>query len=309
MEILNTLLYQPLAWVMNLIYSIVGNYGVTIFILTLLVRLCLLPSGIKQQRGMAKTARIQPKIAKLQKKYANNQAKLSEEMQALYQREGYNPMSSGCLPLLIQFPIMIGLYNVIYRPLTYVKHVSADVIAAAGQALQNLGLISTPNANGVEMVIINNHEKIVGQVPGLANVDFEQLRNSFSVFGLDLTQSPSISSPSVIWVIPILAALASFLMSWISVRQQKKNNPAMAMNGMMNGCMTIGMPLFSLYIAFTVPGGVGFYWICSSVIAIFQQLLIYKFYSPKKIAAELLVEETIERRSKEEYKKKIMGKN
>lgn len=306
-SLFNTIVNWPIAWTMNLIFQLVRNYGVSIFIITLIVRLVLLPSSIKQQKGMAKTARMQPKIAKLQKKYANNKQKLSEEMNALYMSEGSNPMMSGCLPMLIQFPIMIGLYTVIYRPLTYIEKVPAEILTKAGEALQSLGLVSAPNANGVEMIIIREHEKLIDKVPELAaNVNFEQLRNNFSVFGLDLTLSPDIKSPSIIWIIPILAGLASFLMSWLSVRQQKKNNPAMAMNGGMNGCMTIGMPLFSLYIAFSVPGGVGFYWICSSIIAIFQQLLMYKFYSPKKIAAELLIEEAVERRSKEEYKKKLI---
>lgn len=310
MDILNIILYQPIAWLMNAIYSIFGNYGISIFIITLIVRIILLPPAIKQQRGMAKTTRMQSKISKIQKKYATNKVKMNEEIQALYEREGFNPMSSmGCLPLLIQFPIMIALYNVIYRPLTYVAHLSADVITAAGEALKNLGVVTAANVNGIEMIIINHHEKIAGQVPGLANVDFEQLQRGFTIFGLDLTQSPNIGTPALIWIIPIAAGLASFLMSWLTMRQQKKNNPGMS-NAAMSGCMTIGMPLFSLYLGFTVPGGVGFYWLCSSIIGVMQQLLMNKHYNPKKVAAELLIDETIERRSKEEFNKnKLMKKN
>ena len=308
-EILNILLYQPIAWLMNLIYNIFGNYGVSIFVITLIVRIILLPPAIKQQRSMAKSTRMQSKIAKIQKKYATNKIKMNEEIQALYEREGLNPMASmGCLPLLIQFPVMIALYNVIYRPLTYVAHLSADVITAAGEALKNLGVVTASNVNGIEMIIINHHNEIAGQVPGLANVDFEQLRRGFTVFGLDLTQSPNIGQPALIWIVPIAAGLASFLMSWITVRQQKKNNPGMS-NAAMTGCMTIGMPLFSLYLGFSVPGGVGFYWLCSSIIGVMQQLVMNKFYNPKKVAAELLIDETIERRSKEEYNKnKLMKK-
>lgn len=309
-QLLNILLYQPIAALMNIIYNIFGNYGISIFIITLIVRIFLLPPAIKQQRTMAKATRMQSKVAKIQKKYANNKLKMNEEIQALYEREGTNPMANmGCLPLLIQFPIMIALYNVIYRPLTYVAHLSSDVITAAGEALKNLGLVAASNANGIEMTIINYHDKIAGKVPGLESVDFEQLKRGFTVFGLDLTQSPSANQPALIWIIPIAAALVSFLMSWITMNHQKKNNPGMSTAGM-GGCMLLGMPLFSLYIGFTVPGGVGFYWLCSSVIGVMQQLLMNKFYNPRKVAAELMIDQTVERRSKEEYNKnKLMKKN
>ena len=107
-------LYIPFGWLLHWIYEFIGSYGWSLILFTILVRLLMFPLSVSQQNGSAKQARLQPKIAKIRQRYAGNQVKMNEEMQKLYDRENYNMMSiSGCLPLLIQFPIIIGLFGVI----------------------------------------------------------------------------------------------------------------------------------------------------------------------------------------------------
>lgn len=92
------------------INSLFGNYGWSIIVFTLLVKLVLMPFDYKSRVGMRKTTRIQPQVAALQKKYANDKDKLNAKMAELYKKEGVNPLSS-CLPMLLTFPILIAMFN------------------------------------------------------------------------------------------------------------------------------------------------------------------------------------------------------
>jgi YidC/Oxa1 family membrane protein insertase len=97
------------AWALEVLYSFVGNYGVAIIILTLLVRVVTTPLTMKQMKSMERMRALQPKVKELQEKYADDRPKQSEEMMALYRREKVNPLG-GCLPLLLQMPVFIGLF-------------------------------------------------------------------------------------------------------------------------------------------------------------------------------------------------------
>ena len=103
-------LEAALKWCLNLFYSLVGNYGIAIILVTVLVRVIMFPMTFKGSQSTARMQELQPKIQELQAKYKNNPQKLNQEMAEFYKREGYNPMS-GCLPLLIQFPIFIAMYS------------------------------------------------------------------------------------------------------------------------------------------------------------------------------------------------------
>ena len=283
----------PFAYIMRFFYNLTGNYVISIFLFTLVFRLIMLPFSLKQQKASAKMTRIQPKIKRVQEKYANNKQKMNEEMQALYRRENYNPMSlSGCLPSVLQLLIIIPLVRVIYRPITYIIGISSDILNPIVDAF---GLSS--GTNGAELTLLGKSAEelvangatadVAGQITGF--------NGSLGIF--DISQTPW-GSPftSFMWIIPILAGLLQFAVSFISMRAQKKNGQAAA--GSM-GCMLYGMSIFSLYLCFTFPAGMGIYWISSSLIMLIQQILINKFYSHGRILAQLMVENTIKRRDKE----------
>ncbi len=134
-----TIIGYPMQW----IYSLVQNYGISIIILTIIVRLCLLPLYAKQIKTSAKMAGLQAKQKEIQTKYANNREKMNEEMQALYQKEGISTMS-GCLPLIIQLPIMYGLFALLRNPLTYMK--AGNMIAAVHESFIWISDLSQPDA-------------------------------------------------------------------------------------------------------------------------------------------------------------------
>ena len=134
--------------------------------------------------------------------------------------------------------------------------------------------------------------------------DIAVYRDGMTLFGLDMTAVPHWKD-GIIVIIPILCLVTSLGSSVISTIIQKKNNPAAAQQMGQMTMMMLMMPFFSFYISFKVTAAVGFYWIISNLIAMLQQLFIFKKYPPRKTQARLMVENTIERRSREENVKKI----
>ena len=109
---------KPIGYLLALIYRLVGNYGISLIILTVIVKLVLYPLYAKQIKSTANMSDMSEKSKEIQKRYANDREKMNEEMQKLYAESGFNPMS-GCLPMLIQFPIIMGLFALLRNPMKY----------------------------------------------------------------------------------------------------------------------------------------------------------------------------------------------
>ena len=116
-----------LGWVLKLMYTISGNYGIAIIFFTIIIKMILMPLTVKQQKSMLKTQKLQPLLMEIQKKYANDTEKLNQETMKLYQKYHVNPMS-GCLPMLIQLPILMALYWVVKQPIIYIMGVASEDI-------------------------------------------------------------------------------------------------------------------------------------------------------------------------------------
>lgn len=298
----------PFGYVLHLFYNLFDNYLISLFVLTLLVKLILLPSSISQQKNSAKQTRLQPKLNRIRQKYSNGgqptremQMKIQEETQALYQKEGFSPMSGGCAPLLIQFPIMIGLYGVVYTPLSKVLNISKDLVNKAAEALN----VVDPNAakggiNRIEIQLLSalTPENMPASLAPYAE-DILRLKDQFMLFGkLDLTQTPQWKEPSILWLIPALVLVLGLATSLIMFQKQKQTNPEMAKNPSM-GCMTFMSPLMSVWFTFLFPAGVGVYWIMSSFFQLVQTILLNATHNPQKVIAKAMIDETVDRRSRE----------
>ena len=319
-------LFMPLYWLfgkcMHFLLEILQNdYFIAIILFTILTRLVLLPINIRQQKTTAKSARIQPKIQKIQKKYnvrgitdpkqrQKMQAKMNEEMQELYAREGHNPMQMGCGPMVFQMIFLMGIVGIIYYPLSYVIGISN--INDQSEYLIKLLEDVKYSGNYLQLGILENwdalKESLAAKLPDMFTADkisaIDSFRSGLFIGKLDMTAIPHWKD-GIIVLIPILSLLTSLCSTFISTRITKKTNPAAAQQMSQMMIMMLMMPLFSFYIAFKVPAAVGFYWIISNLIAVFQQLFIAKFFPPRKSQAKIMVENTIERRSREENIKKI----
>lgn len=314
-------LFKWLYWLfgkcMGFLMDVLNNqYFIAIVIFTVVTRLVLLPLNIRQQRIAAKTARLQPKIQKIQKKYANvndpqARVKMNEEMQDLYAREGHNPMNMGCGTMIFQMVFLMGIVGIIYYPLSYVLGMSGfnDFANEISEFIKTLGY---DKVNYLQLSILENWEalkdSLMQNFPQLFTSDavsqIEAFRQGMYIGNLDMTAIPHWKD-GIIVIVPIISFLTSFGSTVVSMLIQKKNNPAASQQMGQMIMMSLMMPFFSLYIAFKVPAAVGFYWIISNCVAILQQLFIAKFFPPKRSQARLMVENTIERRSREASIKKI----
>lgn len=327
-------IFRPLYWLFGkcmegLLYAFNDKYFLALIVFTILTRAVLFPINIKQQRTMAKTSRIQPKIQKIQKKYnvnniqdprqrqkANQQ--MQQEIQDLYAREGHNPMNMGCGPMLFQMIFLMGVIGIIYYPIQYIlgiKIVSgsqdytqeiAKLVgfeATRGNSYLQLDIIR--NIGKYKDILIANNAKLGGIFDAQAISSIEHFKESLNFLGIDMTVVPSLKKGGAVIIVPILCLVTSLLSSILSMQIQKKNNPASAQqNGQMVGMMLI-MPIFSAWFSLQVPAAVGFYWIISNLIAIIQQLVTNKFFPPRKNIAREMIENTIERRARENSIKKV----
>ncbi|MBQ2775731.1 MAG: YidC/Oxa1 family membrane protein insertase [Clostridia bacterium] len=299
----------PFGIILKLIFDAVNNYGLALILFTLFARLLMLPTSIYQTKGTVKTQRLQPKLRRINNKFKGDQKRIQEETQALYQREGHNPMNMGCMPLLLQFVVIFGLIGVIYKPLTYALSVPDDVINTLYEGAKKLlgGTVPAQQERTIQLYMIDNIEKIASVV-NVPEAWYKTISEfNFTFLGIPLGQTPSMKEPSVMWLIPILSGVTSLGTSLFTQIKQKQTNPEMGKNPAM-GCMTFGMPLFSVYFTFQFPMGIGIYWIASNIFAFIQTVILSYTHSPKKMVAKMMVDETVQRRSREENLKRAAQK-
>ncbi len=286
MDIINI----PFGFVLRLCNKIVGNqYILALLIFAVIIEIVLLPFGIKQQKNSIKQAKLRPKEMAIRKKYAGRddqptKQKMTMEIQELYQKEGYSPMG-GCLPLLIQLPIIYALYNIVMSPLQYICGLSTDTISQLVPAVNSFGYsfdantVATRNIDLMSAIknILNNVPDAFSNIEGF-DIGVEDIPN-LSLFGgaLNLGDIPSFKQPSWLLLIPVLTFLAYFasmkLTRKFSYQAAAASDPAM---GCSNKMMDIVMPLFSVYISFIVPAAMGVYWIFKSIIGVGKQYILKK---------------------------------
>lgn len=291
----------PLGQFLYFIYNSMAfhNYGFAIIIFTIIIKLILLPLTVKQYKSSAKVQEIQPEIQELQRKYKNNKEVLNQELMLLYQKHNISP-AGGCLPLLVQLPILFSLYWVIMQPLKFMLKIPVDKIYGKfneSKVLIEKGLMQILNiteTHGAEIQIIKNFDAAkVGQLLGPDLIErIKDIGSGFHFLGIDLslkaTYNPSLLFGPEKWtylpllLFPIVGVITTYIASRMSMpksnQAQKGDNPAA---GMTNSMMFVG-PIMTLIFSFQLPAGVVLYWIAGYVFQIFQQLYINKFVMKKK---------------------------
>lgn len=257
--------------VMNFIYTVLDNVlpgdgglvALSIIIYTIIVYTIMLPLTIKQQRTSKMSSFMNPEIQAVQKKYKNKKDQASmmkqqEEMQQIYDKYGTS-MTGGCLPLLIQMPLLFALYPVIYDIKAYVPAIKT--------AVSDVNRFLT--------------------IPDLTISPATMLKNSGD-YGF-----PGIVIIITAIAIPVISGLTQFLSiklsQSISGQQLDKDNP---MAGTMK-TMNYTMPLFSVFMVFSFPAGIGLYWIVSALVRCVQQIFINKHL--EKISVGDLIEKNKEK--------------
>ncbi|MBQ9139904.1 MAG: YidC/Oxa1 family membrane protein insertase [Ruminococcus sp.] len=302
MNFIYELIGVPLGYLMSLIYNIVPNYAIAIIIFTLVTKLLLFPMNYKTQKNAARMQLLQPKLQKLQKSFSNNPARLQEEQQKLYQEEGLNPMGS-CLPAFIQMFLLFGVIDVVYKPIKHILRLSKDVRMAAVEKASELAM-QFKDVNGGKAIESNNirHELLTMEVFDKHTAEFYNIGESFSalvsefsenftIFGANLGKTPTLhpevwdKEAIILCAIPFLAGISQLLVSFYSMIHQKKTNPTPQAGGGCMNVMMLLMPIMSIWIAFEVPAGIGFYWIWSSLFSFIVTLALNCYFTHDRVVA------------------------
>lgn len=272
------------------LYESFHSYALALIVFTLLTKLVLFPLTYKGKKSMMQTTALNGEIQRLQKQYGKDRERLNAETQALYEREGVNPMS-GCLWSFLPLPILMGLYYIIRRPMLYMMCLTNEQIDAAVTAVQNLGIDIGTTAVYQEMKVASllGDPKVYDAVAAavgdgaskLAVIDFHWL-------GIDLASTPTwkfwtldLNWASIgLFLIPIVVTIVNFGYSQLSQRTNKltMNQPQKDDSGnnsmeQTTKTMNIIMPLMYLWFGYVMPAGMCVYMIFNAVFMALQELI------------------------------------
>ncbi len=278
-------LAEPFGVIMSFLFEHLafGNYGIAIILFTLFVRVLLFPLTLKQQKSMVQTQALQPELEALRRSCGNDSQLLMQEQQKLYAKYNVNPMS-GCLPMFIQLPILLVVYNIINQPLTYIAGMASEKIAE----LAKVAGVSSPTMQlQINGIFLHSEEKIAEAVAKGIEVTHESFVDMtfLKIFDLGIAPWECISTKNwsllPLLLIPILTLATQYLTQWLTQpkkKEKKNDDPSMRSMNMMLKIM----PLMTFFIAFTTPAGLGFYWTIGNLLSMLQTVLINKVFIKKK---------------------------
>jgi YidC/Oxa1 family membrane protein insertase len=273
-------LLDGLGWVLAEIYDVIGNLGVTIIILTLVIRLILLPLGIKQVRSMQHMQLVQPKVKQIQQKYKQNRQRQQEEIMKLYKEYGVNPFS-GCWPVLLQFPILIAMYSVLRFP-QHPIHVPAesDLYAVVTQQIPPVQIDEDSTPELVRAQVPEEPGPVGGAsflgmnllcAPSNAGNENATLGDRVTVNGETVDLQYPVNCGGDLNRIPYyLFVVAMFGTTYYQQRQMQKASPPGAASSQQQAILRILPIMFGVFGIF-FPAGLVVYWTTSNLWQIGQQ--------------------------------------
>ena len=313
----------PLGYLFRWLYTLVNDYGIAIILIAVITKLLMVPLGIKQHKSTLSQLKYRPRIQEIQTKYKDNPERAQREMAKL-QEEGYSP-TAGCSTMLIQFPILIGIYNVIRHPLKYIVGLSQDVLTGIHEIMTKVPGMEALKIEDVKFEInaITQIKENAAAYADIISPEKLELIESFNLnlFGLDamnlavipekieyflssILPIPAFSSWLV--AIPVISGITAFIYARIS---QKLSPAAMMQENDQNAAtmkfMNFLTPYMSYAIAFSVPAGLGLYWIASNLLMMVQTLVINKIYSPAAYIEQLKAEEEARKAKRKKAQQRI----
>jgi len=314
------ILGYPLGWIMYGIYSFCKSYGLSLIIFAILTKALLLPLNVKSQQSAAKMRALNPKLEKIRKSFANNPQRIQEEQMKLQAEEGVNP-AAGCLPALIQFPILFGIVDVVYKPLKHIIRISAGTIDRAAEILGNIpGLdisrtdlsVSYRELNIIKYASDPQYSSYFSELGSdfISKINDFNAHNQFLGFinlgtKADLHPEAWTAGAVALVVIPVLSGLINLATTLISQIHQKKTNPAAASMGSMNAMM-YGMSVFYIWFSFSIPSGAAFYWTVSGLLGLIQMVAFNSYYTAERCAALLEADKEKNKNKKPGFMQKLM---
>lgn len=289
------------------------NYILTLFVFAIIFEIVMLPFSIKQQKNSIKQAALRPKEMAIRRRYAgrNDQAtqqKVTQEIQELYQKENFNPMG-GCLPLLIQLPIVFVLYWIVVDPIQYVCHMSRELTSVL-----HCFITTSPEQGGLglKLASTNGSIEILSKIKDLGCEAFEGIKTfcangeavyekiveidaldaSFMIgklnFGLTPSFQPTDATQYWLLLIPVITFVVYFFSMRISRKftYQPSQNEADRQAACSNKMMDFTMPLMSVWMTFIIPAAVGVYWVFKSIVGTVKQFIMSRAMPLPKFTEE-----------------------
>ncbi|MEG0813609.1 MAG: YidC/Oxa1 family membrane protein insertase [Clostridium sp.] len=307
----------------------VFNIGLCIILFTIITKLILFPITIKQQKSSKLMSLMNPEITAIQKKYKgktdqSSMAKQQVEMQAVYDKYGSSP-TAGCLPMVIQLPIILALYRVIYNIPAYVPSVRVffdnvvEPLKTQPDYINKIAELASSHALAIDKIDYTNADKIVDllykftpanwnqlgdlfpQISSAITVNAAKIESMNSFFGINLATSPftGFDNITIAWLIPILAGLTQWLSTKLMNNTQTIDKDAPGAQ-MMNSMM-VTMPLMSVFFCFSFPAAIGIYWVIQAVVQIFQQMAVNSYM--KKIDVDAMIQKNVDKMNAKRAKK------
>ncbi len=331
MNLFSLLIFRPMGWILQVLYTFIQNYGLALIVFTVLIKLLILPLNIKSQKAMFKQQKLQPLMQEIQKKYAHDRDKQSQELMKLYKENDASP-TAGCLPMLIQFPLIIGLYSVLRMPLSFMRGVNFNTPENINKVLDLQNLVkSIPELaktagdtflNSSMETLANNFQiemsSFAATLSEMGYTQFADWKVNFNFLGLDLSRYPNefpimrflfggeVIPMETVWatlpllIIPVLAGVTSWMLTKMTQNkqqaQQTNTGSTDDTSAQMSKSMNVMMPLMSLFFSYTLPSGIGLYWIVSNVVQMIQQYVTNKIFKRKE--DEIVVIDTIKKNGK-----------
>lgn len=251
-----------LGYIIRFFYDLVGqNYFITILLFTLFTKVVLFPLAWIQIKSMEKMNKMSVKQKEIQDKYKNDKEKQTQELMNLYKENKVNPLS-GCLPLIIQIPIILAMFYIVKQPLTYIVQTPQEEIKTYTQQLLNKEDVNEKEMQANELLIAKEHNLINMQViPGINLGDVPS--NVFS-------KNENKKASPISLAIPILTFIVSFLLN----KYSQKNTQQTPEQAEMQKTTNLMMPLMSAFFSYAMPLALGVYWLFGSMLQFVQQFVI-----------------------------------
>ncbi len=292
----------PFGWLLDFLYQLTTNYGVSLIIFAFLVKIILLPATAKAKKSSMKMSRLTPQVQAIQKKYANDQQKQGQEMQALYKREGVS-MGGSCLWSFVPILILIPLYTVVRQPIVYMLGETLEhaetIVGVIQEKLPEL--ITNSNQFYSQMLAAAHIPEFVEDIKAaLPEVSEKTLAGiNFNFIGINLGEVPTFNIFGDKWswdwahigafLVPVLSAASQMLTMLLTTKTnnslitdekglQDKETAKQSQAGQQSKMMMYMMPLFSLWIGFTVPAALSLYWLAQGIVSTIADLYLNQKY-------------------------------
>ena len=285
------ILGSPLGLIIYFAYQMTGSYGLAILIFSIIIKVVVYPITLIAHKNAIKFLQLQPVLGILKRRYVGEKEKLNEEQYALFKEKGYN-VFLGILPLVIQLVLIMGMLQVMYRPLHHMLRLDQSVIDPLVATYQHIYGVGASAMDQLHVLrVFQSSENLVlfkealYNVPDAEGIIYQVANTNLNFLGIDLGATPSLTHPSILWIIPGLAGVLALIFCLV---QNKISPGALTQSPRANKGMTIFTVTLSLYFAFIMPAGVGLYWALGNFFGMVVTIVLNITHGSRKLAGDAL---------------------